>query len=270
MGRNRNREISAALFKKVAPLLPVVVASAKGGRPRVSDEMALNGILFVLRTGIPWEELPQELGFGSGMTCWRRLRDWQAAGVWHRLHLLLLGELRGAGKLDFSRASMDAASVAKPPGGHYTGPNPTDRGKLASKRHIITDRQGIPLIFCVTGANRHDSVVFEQLVDALPAVRGCRGRPRRWPHKLHADKGYDYARCRFHLRKLGITSRIARRGIERNDRLGRHRWVVERTHAWLAAFGKLRTRFERRIDIHVALLSLACCVICIRHLPPFC
>jgi transposase len=84
MGRNKNREISAALFKKIAPLLPVFVASAMGGRPRVSDEQALNGILFVLRTGIPWEELPQELAFGSGMTCWRRLRDWQAAGVWHR------------------------------------------------------------------------------------------------------------------------------------------------------------------------------------------
>ncbi|WP_139225632.1 transposase, partial [Paracidovorax konjaci] len=95
MSRNKKKEISAALFKKVAPLLPVVAASAKGGRPRVSDEMALNGILFVLRTGIPWEELPQELGFGSGMTCWRRLRDWQAVGVWHRLHLLLLDELRG-------------------------------------------------------------------------------------------------------------------------------------------------------------------------------
>ena len=90
MGRNKNTEISAALFKKIAPLLPVFVASAKGGRPRVSDEQALNGILFVLRTGIPWEELPQELGLGSGMTCWRRLRDLQAAGVWHRLHLMLL------------------------------------------------------------------------------------------------------------------------------------------------------------------------------------
>lgn len=112
MGRNKNKEIGAALFKKIAPLLPAVAASAKGGRPRVRDEMALKGILFVLRTGIPWEELPQELGFGSGMTCWRRLRDWQAAGVWHRLHLLLLDELRGVGKLDFSRASMDAGSVA--------------------------------------------------------------------------------------------------------------------------------------------------------------
>lgn len=114
---------------------------------------------------------------------------------------------------------------AQPPGGPYTGPNPTDRGKLGSKHHIITDRQGIPLIFCVTGANRHDSVVFEELVDALPAVGGKRGRPRRWPEKLHADKGYDYPRCRAHLKRRGIQDRIARKGIERNDRLGRHRWV---------------------------------------------
>ncbi len=125
-------------------------------------------------------------------------------------------------------------------------------------------------MFCVTGANRHDSVVFEQLVDALPDVRGKRGRPRRWPGKLHADKGYDFARCRAHLRRRGIVDRIARRGIERNDRLGRHRWVVERTHAWLAAFGKLRVRFERSVHTHVALLSLACSVICVRSLMWLC
>lgn len=125
-------------------------------------------------------------------------------------------------------------------------------------------------MFCVTGANRHDSVVFEQLIDALPKVRGKRGRPRRWPRKLHADKGYDFARCRAHLKRWGIQDRIARRGIQRNDRLGRHRWVVERTHAWLAAFGKLRVRFERSIQTHVALLSLACSVICVRSLMQLC
>jgi len=125
-------------------------------------------------------------------------------------------------------------------------------------------------MFCVTGANRHDSVVFEQLVDALPAIAGVRGRPRRWPTKLHADKGYDFTRCHEHLRLRGIKDRIARKGIERNDRLGRHRWVVERSHAWLASFGKLRVRFERCIDSHLALLSLACCVICLRTLLRFC
>ena len=132
MGQSRNKEISAALFKKIEPVLPVFVPSAKGGRPRVSDEMALNGILFVLRTGIPWEELPQELGFGSGMTCWRRLRDRQAAGVWHRLHLLLLDELRGAGKLDFSRACMDGASVASPRGANTPAPTQRTGASLAA------------------------------------------------------------------------------------------------------------------------------------------
>lgn len=124
-------------------------------------------------------------------------------------------------------------------------------------------------MFCVTGANRHESVVFEQLVDALPAITCVRGRPLRWPDKLHADKGYDYARCHQHLKRRGIKDRIARRGIERNDRLGKHRWVVERTHAWLAAFGKLRIRFERHVETHLALLSLACCVSCQRTLARF-
>ncbi|ENZ94497.1 transposase [Xanthomonas fragariae LMG 25863] len=155
--------------------------SPKGGRPRISDQQALNGIVYVLRTGVPWEDLPMELGYGSGMTCWRRLRDWQAAGVWHRLHQVLLAELRRAQTLDLSRAGLDAASVASPPGGPYTGPNPTDRGKLGSKRHLIVDRNGIPLAVCVTGANRHDSVVFEELIDALPPIGGKPGRQRRWP-----------------------------------------------------------------------------------------
>lgn len=138
MSRRKNKEISTALFERIEPLLPVFIASTKGGRPRVSDEMALNGILFVLRTGIPWEQLPQELGFGSGMTCWRRLRDWQAAGVWHRLHLLLLEELRGADKLDFSRASMDAASVASPRGANT--PAPTRRTGASSAASATSSR----------------------------------------------------------------------------------------------------------------------------------
>ncbi len=92
------------------------------GRPRLDDELALKGILFVLRTGTPWEDLPQEMGFGSGMTCWRRLRDWQAAGVWHRLHLLLLKQLRGAGQLDLSRVSLDGASVPSPRGARTRAP----------------------------------------------------------------------------------------------------------------------------------------------------
>jgi hypothetical protein len=107
-------------------------------------------------------------------------------------------------------------------------------------------------------------MAFESTLDAIPAVAGLNGQPRKRPGKLHADKGYDFARCRHYLRKRGIKARIARRGVESKEKLGRHRWVVERTHAWFAGFGKLRIRFERRLDIHVALLSLAAAVICSR------
>jgi IS5 family transposase len=96
------------------------------------------------------------------------------------------------------------------------------------------------------------------------------GRPKRWPERLHANKGYDFHRCRDHLKRRSIQDRIARRGIERNERLRRHRWEVERTHAWLAAFVNPRVRFERSMQTHLALLSLACSIICVRSLPQFC
>lgn len=123
---------------------------------------------------------------------------------------------------------------------------------------------------CVSGANRHDSMLFEKVIDAVSPVAGRRGRPRRRPDKVHADKGYDYAKCRRALSRRGIAVRIARRGIESSERLGRHRWVVERTHAWFAGFGKLRIRFERQLDTHMALLKLACAVICLRAVERFC
>ena len=99
------------LWAIVAPLLPPEPPKPKGGRPRVPDRACLTGILFVPRSGIPWEDLPRELGCGSGITCWRRLRDWQAAGVWDRLHRALLDRLGEADRIDWSRASLDAASV---------------------------------------------------------------------------------------------------------------------------------------------------------------
>lgn len=113
-------------------------------------------------------------------------------------------------------------------------------------------------------------MLFEQCIDAIPALRGLPGRPRQRPGKLHADKGYDYRRCRAYLKAKGILSRIARRSVESSQRLGKHRWVVERTHAWFAGFGKLRIRFERRLDIHQALLTLAAAIICSRFVDRSC
>ena len=103
--------VSDELWAIVEPLLPPAPPNLKGGRPRVPDRACLTGILFVLRSGIPWEMLPLEMGCGSGVTCWRRLRDWQDAGVWDRLHRTLLGRLGEAGRIDWDRASLDSASV---------------------------------------------------------------------------------------------------------------------------------------------------------------
>ncbi len=108
--------VTDELWTLVEPLLPEQPPKPKGGRPRVNDRAALTGILFVLKTGIPWEMLPQERGCGSGMTCWRRLKEWHKAGVWKRLHRALLDRLGEAGRIDWSRASLDSASVAAPGG----------------------------------------------------------------------------------------------------------------------------------------------------------
>jgi transposase len=99
------------LWMFINPLLPPEPPKPNGGRPRVPDRAAHAGIIYVLKSGIPWGMLPKELGFGSGVTCWRRLRDWQKAGVWSRLHRVLLDELGKAGLIDWSRASLDSASV---------------------------------------------------------------------------------------------------------------------------------------------------------------
>src|SRR2546426_7334908 len=146
-----------ALWDLVEPFLPNPPRRPKGGRPRVPDRACLTGIVFVLRSGIPWQMLPRELGCGSGMTCWRRLRDWQQAGVWDPIHFALLDWLARDDQIDWSRAVMDSCSVRAVCGGGQTGPNPTDRAKRGSKRHLICDGRGVPLVVRLTGANRNDS-----------------------------------------------------------------------------------------------------------------
>ena len=113
--------VSDDLWAAIEPLLPSRPPRPKGGRPPISDRAALTGILFVLMTGTPWEMLPPEMGCGSGMTCWRRLRDWQKAGVWDRLHRVFLDRLGQADRIDWSRAAIDASTVASPGGAKKPG-----------------------------------------------------------------------------------------------------------------------------------------------------
>jgi transposase len=134
---------------------------------------------------------------------------------------------------------------------------------------LIVDRQGVPLAAKLTAANVHDSKLLEPLVDAIPPIRrpiGRPGRPRFRPTKLHGDKAYDYPIHRRALRRRGITPRMARRGVDSGERLGRHRGIVERTIAWLLAYRRLAVRYDRQATTVLALLQLACCLICVRYL----
>lgn len=150
--------------------------------------------------------------------------------------------------------------------GPLTGPNPTDRGKLGSKIHLICDRNGLPLSLGTSGANMHDSQGLEPLVRGIPPIRSRRGPRRRRPAKLRADKGYDYAHLRRWLSKRGIRHRIARKGIESSKRLGRHRWVVERTVSWLAGCRRLHRRYGRKAKHLLTFVAIATTLISYRRL----
>jgi transposase len=145
--------VSDELWAVVAPLLPPHRPwdARETGRRGIPDRACPTGIIFVLKTGIQWEDLPQELGCGSGMTCWRCLRDWQRAGVWRGLHQVLLHRPAWAGRIDWSRASADGTRVPAKSGGEATGSNPTDRGKPGAHHHLVTDRRGVPLAHAVEG-----------------------------------------------------------------------------------------------------------------------
>jgi transposase len=136
--------VSDELWEIIEPLLPEEPPKPKGGRPRVEDRAALTGIVFVLKSGIPWEMLPKEMGCGSGSTCWRRLRDWQEAGVWEELHRLLLDRLGEADRIDWERASLDSASVSAKRGAK----------RPARIRRIKANRARSATLFRTDGASR--------------------------------------------------------------------------------------------------------------------
>jgi transposase len=194
------------LWKRLEPLIPrpkenrcVQFAGRKPSEPR----RVVTGILFVLRTGIPWRWLPATSAFPSGYTCLRRLRQWQKAGVWQRVFETLLAELQATHKIDWYRALVDSSSLRAPCGGEKTGPNPTDRRKLGSKHHLLTDAHGIPLAMTLTGANRHDVTQLLPLIDKIPRVKGKRGAPRCRPEHVQGDRAYDSKPHRKELKKRG-------------------------------------------------------------------
>ncbi|MFF8196568.1 IS5 family transposase [Streptomyces bobili] len=261
--------VSDELWERIEPLLPRKERRFRyPGRKPLPDRQVLCGMRAA--HGHPVGVPAQGTGFGSGMTCWRRLRDWNEAGVWQRLHEVLLAELNAAGRLDWSRCVVDSSHAQGAKRGSHTGPSPLDRGRAGSKHHLITDGRGTPLAVILAGGNRNDVTQLLPLLDAVPPIQGRVGRPRGRAVTPYAGPGYDHDLFRKQVRARGVVPAIARRGTRHGSGLGVCRWVVERTFAWLRGFRRLRVRWERRADIHQAFLTLACCLITHRQLKSFC
>jgi transposase len=257
------------LWELIRPLLPAPKPRRfrYPGRKPIGDREALTGILFVFKTGIQWEDLPAEMGCGCGMSCWRRLRDWQAAGVWYALHQLLLTKLDNAGKIDWSRAVIDATYARAFGGVAGSGPNPTDRGRPGVKQHLMVDAGGLPVAGITTGANVADVTQLVPLMDAA-GPQHPEGGPIHRPGAAYADRGYDSEPHRQQLRDRGTDPHLAKRRTPHGSGLGVFRWVVERTISWLHGFRKLRFVTEKSDETKFAFFNLGMAIIALRELYP--
>jgi hypothetical protein len=182
--------------------------------------------------------------------------------VFEQLHLDLLDQLGEQGRLDWSRVSVNSASVRAKQGGTTLAQIRSIAGKQGSKIHLACEGRGLPLTAVVTAANVADVTMLAAVVEDIPPVRTPSGRRRTRPGAVHADKGYDSAANRAWLRRHGIRARIARRGVESSQRLGRHRWRVERALSWLSCYRWLQVRWDRGSGRWFAFVLLACALVC--------
>jgi transposase len=260
--------VSDELWAIVQPLLAPPPRPPYGGRHRtIPDRNCFAASVFMARTSTPWRLLPaKELGCGSPTTAWRRLAEWATAGVFEQLHVDILDRLGERGRLDWSRVSVDSASVRAKRGGTTLAQIRSIAASQGSKIQLVCEGRGPPLTAAVTAANVADVTMLAAMVGDIPPVRTPSGRRRHRPGKLDADKGYDSASNRAWLRRRGIRARIARRGIESSTRLGRHRWRVERALSWLSCYRRLAIRWDRDSERWFAFVLLACALTCYRRL----
>jgi len=260
-----------AIFKVLLPAEPPL---RRRGRRVVPFRIVLNGILYRLRTGCQWKALPKE--FGSGSTCHRRFQEWQALGVFEEAWRRLMQQYDQRKGIGWDWQILDSAIVAAPLGGEKTGKNPTDRAKSGTKRHVLTDRRGVPLAVTLSGANVPDYQCAEATLQHLIVRRSWRNRRGELVLRhFCADKGYDYDEARQVAQRLGYRVHIGhrrRRGepepppVPKSRRHPPRRWVIERTNSWHNRFRALKIRWEKKPENYLALVHFACAIITFRFL----
>ena len=253
-------------YELASPMLPAEKEpSLVGGRPPIRHRIVLKVIWFVLVTGCRWKDVPHELGC-CGETARTRLQAWERAGIWSRLHHLLLTMLNHEKQLHLETTIIDTTHVRAFGGGEATGPSPVDRRKPGTKYTLLVDRHGVPLVIRAVAANRSDHCEILPAVLSFPVVGGQPGRPRTHPATLYADAGFDSEATRTLLRWLGIEPHIRQRHADHGSHLGRVRWVVERTIRWIKGLRRMRIRYDRSKTSIEAWTTIAAAVVCLQIL----
>src|SRR3954454_21040554 len=232
------------------------------GRPPMPTIKIVETLRFFVREGVQWRELRATAGRACGSTLRRRLSDWSATAVLRRVHVALLRMVRSGPDVAAWDVVVDSCSVRAKRGGEPTGPNPTDRGKLGTKYHVVVSTDGLPLGAVPSAANVHDTRLFPHLLLLALAVCAAIGR-------LYADAAYDSAENRTLCLRDGIQPLIRKTGEVHGSGLGTVRCVVEHDGAWLLANKRLDRRQDRLGRMILALLTAACIFIIANRLSAF-
>ncbi len=246
------------LWEQMEELLPDYSPNPKGGRPRADLRGVADAIFYRLRTGCQWNAIPPELAPGS--TAHDYFQQWAELGIFEQLWSLAVEIYDDLIGIDREWQSVDGAMTKAPLGGEDTGKNPTDRGKLGTKRSLQTDGGGVPIGLAVAGANVHDTKLLQQTIE--DSIERAVGKVNEEEH-LCLDKAYDSAAIRDMIVSLyQYTAHVRSRGEEKRE-LNRssgerpRRWVVERTHGWLNRFRAILIRWDKRTQNHLAGLHIA-------------
>jgi putative transposase len=259
-----NFKMPDTYWEIMEPLIPIKVKTSSRGRKPLELRKVADGIFYVFRTGCQWKAVPH--CFGSGSSIHKYFQEWVEEGVFQSLWIEGLIEYDEESGIQWKWRSIDASSVKAPLGGDQTGPNPTDRAKLGTKRSVIVDGNGIPLSLITSGANTHDSKLLEANINNIILKKHG---SYVFPDYLLGDKAYDSGNIRQFIENSGLNPKIKRRREEiedkkKNPKKKSRRWVVERTFSWFNKFRKLLIRWEKLSKNYEGILHFVCSFICFK------
>jgi putative transposase len=259
-------EVPDELWERIGPILAGRYPRAATGRPQADLRRVLNGIIYRLRSGVQWNQLPREFGADSTVHGW--FQRFAADGVLAEIWACLVIECEELGAVCWEWQAADGVMGKSRFEGAARGPNPTDRAKMGTKKSVIVEQTGGPLGVAIDGANIHDTKLLARTINAIVVERPD---PELILQNLCLDKGYDNPTGEAACQAAGYQAHIRRIGEEKLDGWGQkthpaRRWVVERTLAWLQTCRALLIRYDKKAINYLGLIQLACALLWYRRL----